>query len=120
MAAPPEPSLVATLGSAVEPLIHAPEAVQAARVGGVRMIDDAVLQRERAHAGPLSPEGRPVGADAGGDLGADAVRVDLERRLLVGLLEVVLGHAPALLLLGDPRLEVVVELAAERRGPGEA
>src|SRR5689334_15419846 len=41
-------------GCAVEPLVHAPEAIQSAREGGVRVVDDAVLEDERAHAGALA------------------------------------------------------------------
>ena len=55
VAAPPDTSLIASLGCAVEPLIHAPEAVQSARIGGIRVVDDAVvLKHERAHARPLA------------------------------------------------------------------
>src|SRR6266567_5832601 len=46
----------------VEPLVHAPEAVQAARIGRVRVVDDSVLERERAHARALARVGRPVRA----------------------------------------------------------
>src|SRR5262245_7920623 len=53
VAAPPETSLVASLGRAVEPLVHAPEAIQSARIGGIGVVDDAVLKRESAHARPL-------------------------------------------------------------------
>src|SRR5207253_6789219 len=52
VAAPPDARLVAPLGCAVEPLVHAPEAVQSARIGGIGVVDDAVLERERAHARP--------------------------------------------------------------------
>src|SRR5215470_3836124 len=47
----PEPDvfLVAAQGSAVEPLVHPPETVQPARVRGIRVVYDAVLERERAH-----------------------------------------------------------------------
>src|SRR5919198_2604569 len=54
VAAPPDARLVAPPGGAVEPLVHAPEAVQSARIGGIGVIDDAVLQQERAHARPLA------------------------------------------------------------------
>src|SRR5258708_5468976 len=54
--APPEARLVAPLGCAVEPLVHAPEAVQSARIGGIGVVDDAVLERECAHARPLARE----------------------------------------------------------------
>ena len=39
---------------AVEPLVHAPKAVQSARVSGISVVNDAVLERERAHARPLT------------------------------------------------------------------
>src|SRR6267143_5402571 len=60
MAAEPGAGLVATEWRAVEPLVHAPEAVDPARVRRVGVVHDAILERERAHAGPFSPVGRPV------------------------------------------------------------
>src|SRR5258706_943661 len=60
VAAPPGARLVAPLGGAVEPLVHAPEAVQSARIGGIGVVDDAVLERERAHARPLAPVSGPA------------------------------------------------------------
>src|SRR5207253_9521752 len=54
VAAPPDARLVAPLGSAVEPLVHAPEGVQSARIRGVGVVDDVVVEHERAHAGPLA------------------------------------------------------------------
>src|SRR6516225_2606890 len=54
MAAPPDAVLVASPGGAVEPLIHAPKTVQSARIGRVGVVDDAVLEHERAHARPLA------------------------------------------------------------------
>src|SRR5882672_3726514 len=54
VAAPPDARLVAPLGAAVEPLVHAPEAVQPARIGGVGVEDDAALEHERAHARPFA------------------------------------------------------------------
>src|SRR5262249_26464206 len=55
VSAPPDARafLVAPHGGVVEPLVHAPEAVQSARVGGIGVVDDAVLERERAQARPL-------------------------------------------------------------------
>src|SRR6266850_4624829 len=50
VAAPPGARLIAPPGCAVEPLVHAPEAVQPARVRRVGVVDDAILERERAHA----------------------------------------------------------------------
>src|SRR6202043_1502951 len=50
--APPEARLVAPFRGAVEPLVHAPEAVQSARIGGVAMVDDTILEHKGAHARP--------------------------------------------------------------------
>src|SRR5438552_13673691 len=65
VAAPPDVRLVAPLGGAVEPLVHAPEAVQSARIGGIAVVDDAVLQHERAHARPLARVRGRVGSGHG-------------------------------------------------------
>src|SRR5437899_433624 len=63
--APPDARLVAPLGGAVEPLVHAPEAVQSARIGGIGVVDDAVLEYERAHARPLARVRGRVGSSHG-------------------------------------------------------
>src|SRR5258708_8474635 len=55
VAVPPEAGLLATEWPAVEPLVHAPEDVQPALVRPRGVVYDSILQRERAHAGPLSP-----------------------------------------------------------------
>src|ERR1700737_25529 len=47
VAAPPDARLVAPLGGAVEPLVHAPEAVQSACIGGIGVVYYAVLEHER-------------------------------------------------------------------------
>src|SRR5204863_1222307 len=101
VAAPPDARLVAPLGCAVKPLVHAPEAVQSPRIGGIGVVDDAVLQRERPHARPLARVRRRVGSGRGREL-ADRPLVaglHLPRRLA---LVVVLDPARALLLLGEP------------------
>src|SRR5918996_311913 len=67
--APPDARLVAPPGGAVEPLVHAPEAVQSARIGGIRVVDDAVLERERAHARPLARVRGHVSSGHGRELG---------------------------------------------------
>src|SRR3989442_5938071 len=69
VAAHPEACLVAPLGCAVEPLVHTPEAVQPARIGGIGVVDDAVLERERAHARPLARVRGHVGSGHGRVLG---------------------------------------------------
>src|SRR5205823_1328791 len=69
VAAPPDALLVAPLGGAVEPLVHAPEAVESAGIGGISVVDDAVLDRERAHARPLAPVCGRVGSGHGREQG---------------------------------------------------
>src|SRR5205809_696045 len=55
VAAPPHTGgFIAALGRAVEPLIHAPKGVQSARKSGISVVNDAVLERERAHARSLA------------------------------------------------------------------
>jgi len=51
--AAPDAGFVAAHRGSVEPLIHAPEAIQPARIGGIAVIDDAILQHERTHARPV-------------------------------------------------------------------
>ena len=68
VAAPPDACLVAAPGGAVEPLIHAPEAVQSARIGGIGVVDDAVLERERTHTRPLARVRGHVGSGHGREL----------------------------------------------------
>src|SRR6266568_1137126 len=120
VAAPPEAGFVAAEWRAVEPLVHAPQAVQPARVRRVGVVDDAILERERAHAGSFSPVGRPVRADDARCELVEPGTVLTGRRPEVRRLEVVLDCSRLPLLLGDRRLEVVVEVAAGRRRPGEA
>src|SRR2546425_4939101 len=118
--APPDARLVAPLGCAVEPLVHAPEAVQSARIGGIGVIDDAVLEHERAHARPLARVRGYVGSahSRAGDrpLGG-GFRLGIQR--VVAALVVVFDVPLALLLLGDRDVEVEVEVAAERGRPGK-
>src|SRR5437763_16297546 len=52
---PPDTRLVAALGGAVEPLVHAPQAVQPARIGRVGVINRITLAHEGAHARPVTP-----------------------------------------------------------------
>src|SRR6202165_5970118 len=101
VAAPPEACLVTPIGGAVEPLVHAPEAVQSARIGGIGVVDDAVLEHERAHARPLARVGGHVGSGHGRVPG-DGLR---DRCCLVhrvaAVLVVVFDGPLALLLLGE-------------------
>src|SRR5213078_3654973 len=68
VAAPPDARLVTPLGCAVEPLVHAPDGIHSARIGGIGVIDDAVLERERAHARSLARVRSHVGSGHGGEL----------------------------------------------------
>src|SRR5687767_5706069 len=68
VAAPPEARLVASLGGAIEPWIHAPDPVQSARVGRVGVMDHAVLEHERAHPRTVARVGRDVGPAGRGGL----------------------------------------------------
>src|SRR5436309_9654344 len=120
VAAPPEARLVAPLGGAVEPLVHAPETVQSTRVRRIGVVDDAVLERERAHARRLARIRCNVGSDRGRHFDDWTLRTLLRRRAKSLWAEVVHGDSRPLLLLRVARLEVVVEVAPERRCPGEA
>src|SRR5919106_598153 len=121
--APPDARLVAPLGGSVEPLVHAPEAVQSARIGGIGVVDDAVLEHERAHARPLARVRGHVGSGHGRDLGDGpllprrGVAPDQRRARLAPV--VVFDASFALLLLGEADVEVEVEIAAERGRPGK-
>src|SRR6266851_2269073 len=120
VALPPEAGLVATEWRAVEPLVHAPEDVQPALVRRVGVVYDAILERERAHAGPFSPVRRPVRSNARRERGERWTLLAGLRRPKVHRAEVVLDGSRLPFLLGVRRLEVVVEVAVERRRPGEA
>src|SRR5207244_9953647 len=52
VAFPPDAGFVAPLGSAIEPLVHPPATVQSARIRGIGVVDDAVLDPEPAQAWP--------------------------------------------------------------------
>src|SRR5262249_21950815 len=60
VATPPVARLIAPPGSAVEPLPHAPEAVQSARIGRIGMVDDGVLENEGAHSRPFAEIRWPI------------------------------------------------------------
>src|SRR5262249_41888847 len=69
VAAPPKTGLVAPIWGAVEPLVHAPEAVKPARIRRVGVVYNAILERERAHARPLARVRGRVGSGHGRVLG---------------------------------------------------
>src|SRR6266566_1041139 len=116
VAAPPDARLVATLGGAVEPLVHAPDSVHPARIGGIGVVDDAVLERERAHARPIAMVRSRVGSAHGRELGLRPLATTLLTRapLKHRLAPVVVFDAYlALPLLGERDTKVVVEVTVE-------
>src|SRR5215208_6653615 len=100
VAAEPEARLVASLGGAVEPLVHAPEAVHSARIGGIGVVDDAVLERERAQARPVARVGSRVGSSRGREV-CDRPRDRRCVHRVAAALVVVFDEPLALLLLGE-------------------
>src|ERR1700736_4658647 len=118
VAAPPDARLVAPLGGTIDPLVHTPEAVQSARIGGIGVVDDAVLEHERAHARPIARVCGRVGSACGRELG-DGLRARCRGHRVAAAPVVVVDAPLALLLLGERDVEVEVEVAAERGCPGK-
>src|ERR1700681_953304 len=73
--------LVSPERRSVEPLVHPPERVEPARIGGVRVVNDAVLERERAHPWPFPRVRGPVRARGRRPRRQRPVRGHLGRRL---------------------------------------
>src|ERR1051326_1014085 len=123
---PPDACLVASLGRAIEPVVHAKEGVHAARVGGIGVPDDAVLERECAHAWPVAMIRRHVGTARGREFAFRGITAALltvaPPKDIAGrrLDPVIVFGAFALLFFGDPNTEIEIEVAAERRGPRES
>src|SRR5579883_3094052 len=89
-------ALVAAARRAVEPLVHVPEPVESSRVRRIRVVDDAVFQHERAHAGRLFKIVRPIGSGHRGKARGPLVfvfRVRVGRRLQIDALEIVFDVA---------------------------
>src|SRR6185312_9888757 len=98
----PDARLIASLGGAVEPLVHAPQAIHPARIGRIGVVDHAVLERERAQARPLARVRGFVGPRHGREDGGAVLAVVRALPLLRRLAPiVVLDAARALLLLGE-------------------
>src|SRR5437667_1231870 len=115
VAPPPDARFVAPAWRTVEPLVHAPEAVHSARIGGIGVVDDAILERERAYAGPLARVRGRVGSRHGREHDRP-LAVALPGRLAA---EVVFDAPLALLLLGESNAEVGVKVADLRGPPGK-
>src|SRR5208337_115178 len=125
MAAPPDAPFVAPLGGAVEPLVHPPEAIQSTRIGRIGVVDDAVLEHKSAQARTITRVSGHVGSGHGGDLRdwpLAATQLPLLRSPCERLMcrcrrlapVVVFDASLALLFLGEPDVEVGVEVAAMR------
>src|SRR5262245_22580859 len=119
MAAKPHASLVASLGRTIEPLVHAPDAVHTARISGVAVVDDAVLEHEGTHALTFTRIRTHVRACHGSEhsrTGSRHSRLSDDHHGVIAA-EVVFGPF-ALLLLSERRVEVKIEVAVMRRCPG--
>src|SRR5262249_49635640 len=115
VASPPDARLVPALGCAVEPLVHAPDPVHTARISGIGVVDDTVLEHERAHARPFAMERGRIGPAKGRELRLGLRAATLRTR--ARLAPVVVFDAFALLLLGERGGEVEVEIARRRGRP---
>src|SRR5262245_5513127 len=115
MPSPPDTGLVAPSWCAVEPLIHAPQTVQSACVGGIRVVDDAVFEDECAHSRPLPDVGPQVGSGHRCHLARVASVTAWLPRTLAPV--VVFNASFTLLLLGESHGEVGVEVAPEGGRP---
>src|ERR1700683_2669410 len=89
MAAPPDAGLIAAARGAVQPRVHAPQDVDPALVGRVCVVDDTIIERERAHAGPFAPVGLPVGSHGRRERGDEGI-ILARRQPEVSCAEVVL------------------------------
>src|SRR5439155_21330912 len=116
MAPPPDAWLVAPLGCAIEPLIHSPETVHSARICGISVINDAVLERERANARALARVRRRIGSAHDCESGSPLARTFPRALALV----VVFEASFAQMFLGEGSGEVGVAIAAERGRPWKA
>src|SRR4029077_20268993 len=119
VAEPPDSGLVASLRSAVEPLVHTPETVQSPRIGRVGVVDDALLESERAHARPLARVCERVGSAGGCELDDDWRWGCCFVHRVAAALVVLIDGSRALLLLDERDVKVEVELAVERGDPGK-
>src|SRR5687768_879461 len=103
--------LVAAFRRAIEPLIHAPEPVEAAHVRRIGVVHVAALERKGAHARRVPGHRRDVGAVDGENVLVAQLAAGGHRAV------VVFDDAGALLLLAERHAVVVVEVALERGRP---
>src|SRR5262249_49070139 len=81
----------------------------------ISVVDDAVLESKRAHTRSLARIRGRISSAHGRECGGSFASAF--PRLLAFV--VVVDASLALLLLGEPDAEIVVEIAAKRRGPGK-
>src|SRR5262249_17446213 len=105
--------LVPPFRRAVKQLIHSPQTVESARVLGISVVNDSVLEGERAHARSLAHVRRRIGSTHGRERGSPFAGAFPWPLALVVVFEASL----ALLFFGESDTEVEVEIAAERRRP---
>src|SRR5438132_4229813 len=115
VAAPPDAVFVASLGGAVEPLIHTPKPIQSACVSRIGVVNDAVFERERAHARPLAYVRVHVGSAHGGELTGSVGRRARRYRGNRLLALVVVVDSLALFLFRERGAEIGIEIAVGRR-----
>jgi hypothetical protein len=101
-------SCVLVTPSKPQPCLVALKSVEAARRWS-RLVDDAVGERERTHARRLASVGADVGAGHGCER-MTALKVGLQAESCVERAVVVIDSARALLLLGERRVKLVVEV----------
>src|SRR5438552_5903806 len=107
---PPVVRFVAPFRRAIEPLVRAPDNVQSAPVSRISVVNDPVLERERAHARPFARVRGEVGASSAGcrarPVGCWA-RGNLGHRLFAYM---IVFDAFALLLRREGDIEIKVEI----------
>src|ERR1700761_4277886 len=118
VSAPPNAVLIASLGRAIEPLIGAPQSVEAPRIGRIGVVNGAVLDREGAHAWSIAHECSSVGPARFREP-RDGLRNLRRCQRMITAPIIVLNAAFALLFLGDGDVEIEVEVVAERGRPRE-
>src|SRR3569832_1518437 len=116
--APPDAPLVAPQRGAIQPLVHAPQAVQTTRVRRVGVVHGAAVAHEGAHPGPLADARGHVGPDHGGELRHRPLAAVQQPRPLARV--VVFRASGSLLRFADADAKVVVEVGSHGRRPRES
>src|SRR5262249_37537415 len=112
---------VRPLGSRSEPLPHATEGMQPARIGRIGMVDDAVLEHESAHARPLAQVRGPINPGSPYTLiiGRKRPKPGAGWLQRVFAVIVVFDASIALIFLAVPDALIAIKVPAGRRRPRE-